>query len=526
MPSLPNAQWKLLVDWNRDGDFSDASEDITQYVIEWHWKLGNSNPYQEIGDEAEATFVLDNQTGYFSPERAGPYQGLMDRNTPVLVQSVYGGVTIDHFTGWVDTVQPTPGTVQPRRAVLNCSGIKQILEKTTVYLELMESVTADQVIDAILLQVGATPANLTGNWLLGVTNFSEMGEKTWLADPADFWTLQTGLQIFPYVADTWADGVTAMDALADVVAAERGRLFQGRNGKLIFWNRAYLQTNVTSLFSVIDTTFETMDYRYGENLANVIRITISPRTISAAGNELLWEAEDDIVVPRDGVDGKGKTIRASFKSTEDGTHISGRNILKPDRTRGTLAGTKLKYLDLAFEADARSAKMILKDQARTPSGTSRITVTTLQVRGQKLTTWKQQEFEAVDEDSLARRGRQEYVVNATLLDDEDFARQVINFELARRKDPRGEIFSMTVRNHSQALLNQMLNRTMGDRITVSETQTGHSSDYFIVGEEHTLIDGTANYTTTWYLETADNQHYWVLGETDFSELGETTFLGL
>src|SRR3990167_3852425 len=107
--TLPNAQWKLLIDFNRDGDFSDVAEDITQYVMEWHWKLGMSKPYQEIGDEAEATIVLDNQTGYFSPERAGPYQNLMDRNTPILIQSVYGGVTIDHYTGWIESVLPSPG---------------------------------------------------------------------------------------------------------------------------------------------------------------------------------------------------------------------------------------------------------------------------------------------------------------------------------------------------------------------------------------------------------------------------------
>lgn len=530
MPSLLNAQWKLLVDWNRDGDFSDSGEDITQYVIEWHWKLGMGSPYQEIGDEAEATFVLDNQTGYFSPEKAGPYQNLMDRNTPVLVQSVYGGVTIDHYTGWIESVLPTPGTVAPRRATMLCYGIKNILEKSKVYLELMESVTADQVIDAILQQVGVTPANATGNWILGVANFSELGNKTWLADTTDFWTLQTGLQTFPFVADNWEDGVSAMDAIADVVQAERGRAFQGRSGKYIFWNRAELQTNITSLFSVTDTIFETMDYRYGEHLANVVKIHVQPRTISAGNNELLWEAEDDIAVPTVAPGEQPKVIRANFKSADDGTRIAGRNVKKPNATAGTLAGTgkkgvKLSRMKMRFEADARSAKISVEVPAQTPGQPSLFTLTTLQVRGQKLTSWKEQELEAVNDESIARRGKQEYTVPAGLLDNLDFAQQVIDYELARRKDPRGEVFAVTLRNVDQTNLIQMLNRTMGDRITVSETQTGHSADYFIIGEQHDLLDGTANYTVTWFLETAEAGQVWVLGETGFSELGVTTFLG-
>jgi len=524
MPSLPNAQWKLLVDWNRDGDFSDAGEDITQYVIEWHWKLGMGKPYQEIGDEAEATIVLDNQTGYFSPEKAGPYQNLMDRNTPVLIQSVYGGVTIDHYTGWIESVLPSPGTVAPRRATMLCYGIKSILEKSKVYLELMENVTADDVIDAILQQVNITPANATGNWVLGVSNFSELGEKTWLADVTDFWTLQTGLQTLSFVGDTWDNGVSAMDGIADVVAAERGRAFQGRNGKYLFWNRAELQTNVDSVLSVTDTVFETLDYRYGENLANVIKIRIQPRTISASTDELLWEAEDDIEVPRDGGQGRTKTIRASYKSTDDGTKIAGRSAKKPTRAAGTLLGTRINQLEMYFEADARSARMILRDPDKKP-GPPRITITTLQIRGQKFTSWKEQELEVVDDASIARRGKQEYTVSAGLLDNLDFAQQIIEYELARRKDPRGEVFSITLRNVNQTNLIHMLNRTMGDRITVSETQTGHASDYFIIGEQHDLMDGTANYTVTWYLETAEAGQAWVLGEVGFSELGETTWLG-
>jgi hypothetical protein len=42
--------------------------------------------------------------------------------------------------------------------------------------------------------------------------------------------------------------------------------------------------------------------------------------------------------------------------------------------------------------------------------------------------------------------------------------------------------------------------TIGDFITVTETQTGHSSDHIIIGEAHELGAGGTFFKTTWYLE--------------------------
>lgn len=60
--------WTIAVDWNRDGDFSDASEDITSYIISANWFLGMRRPYQEIADNSLLALTLKNTDKRYSPE--------------------------------------------------------------------------------------------------------------------------------------------------------------------------------------------------------------------------------------------------------------------------------------------------------------------------------------------------------------------------------------------------------------------------------------------------------------------------
>jgi hypothetical protein len=63
------------------------------------------------------------------------------------------------------------------------------------------------------------------------------------------------------------------------------------------------------------------------------------------------------------------------------------------------------------------------------------------------------------------------------------------------------------------------------RLTITETQTAHNADYFIIGEEHVISDALTKHVTTWYLEPANSARYWVLGVAGYSEVGSTTKVG-
>jgi hypothetical protein len=114
-------------------------------------------------------------------------------------------------------------------------------------------------------------------------------------------------------------------------------------------------------------------------------------------------------------------------------------------------------------------------------------------------------MEALAQDLVkaAEYGRRVLQINVAALSDLEEAQAIADFELERRKDPRGTVGSVMLKSHGKnggGQHAQQLARAIGDLITVSETQTDHSEDYYIVGEEHRLTGGATLLETTWYLE--------------------------
>lgn len=60
--------WTIAIDWNRDGDYSDTSEDVSSRIISANWFLGMRQPYQEMADNSVLQLVLNNIDKLFSPE--------------------------------------------------------------------------------------------------------------------------------------------------------------------------------------------------------------------------------------------------------------------------------------------------------------------------------------------------------------------------------------------------------------------------------------------------------------------------
>jgi hypothetical protein len=73
---------------------------------------------------------------------------------------------------------------------------------------------------------------------------------------------------------------------------------------------------------------------------------------------------------------------------------------------------------------------------------------------------------------------------------------------------------------------QQLDCTLGDVISITETQTGHTAQrYYIIGEAHQLSESAQLWQTTWYLAPAASEPFpWKLGVTDRGELGVNTRL--
>lgn len=500
--------WEVYVDWGNDG--IDSADDITPYVHAAAWSLGAREPYQLAADESTLTMTLVNSDKRFSPEYAsGPYYGqILPRRR---CQVIADGTVM--WTGWLETVTPEPSPQPYARLVAH--GPKLYLDESEVYIPLQEGKRSDEIIETILNDVDL-PTVTTGVWLLGVDGSSELGETTYVTNSSFGAELEEGSQTFAYAGDTWESGVTAYAAIKGVVEAERGRIFFNRSAQPVFWGRQHTQLNRTPSRTITAASFA--EYVYGANWANIVRVRFAPRTVSAASNDVLYQLEKDLIVRP----GQHIIVRAHYQSAP-GVQIAGKDPQEPSTGASTLAYTGGTVTVTDFQADARSALIELTNSDTATAAT----VTTLTVLGKKIEIYRPTDVEVHDSASITLHWQRIHQIDASMLDDGDDAHQIAHYELARRKDPFGELRSLLLLPRDDETVGHMIGAEIGSVIAVdlSADNINHSGLYIVIGEEHATVDGMSKHQTRLYLERLNLNDVWLLGEAGFSELGETTVLG-
>lgn len=510
-------RYKFLIDWENTGEFNGVYDDVTPYVHKAVWALGMKQAYQYMPDESEATFTLVNTTRMFSPENiASPLYGKMvphRRMKVVNTGSILG--TQDVWTGFIDFVAPAPNQYKgPFLADVKGTGPKTILERANISIELLENVTTDTAIDAILEQAQIAPV-FSGNWRLGVVGASELGDTTFLSLTKLDTDLDAGVITLPFVGDNWDKFTNAFAALASVVQAEQGKLFFDRSGKIVFWNRSRYQGEYEVAHTFPDT-FTGIEYTYGKEVYNSIKVTYYPRSISSTSTEVVWELDEPVTIEA----GSSETIQVNF-SSEEGVKVSAKDTIMPNTGDGSLSYTGGSLSITKWEPKADSATIELSAVG------SPVTVSTLIIKGKKITTFNSVTVEEYDNNSISLFGRREKNIDVKLITDANNARSLAQAELLKYSMPSGRVRSITIPNRDEThVVTMQLGLKIGDVIIVGETQTQHTKEYIIVGETFNYLQNGRFVEKTMFLEPLSDVRAWLLGTEGRSELGETTVLGL
>ena len=160
-----------------------------------------------------------------------------------------------------------------------------------------------------------------------------------------------------------------------------------------------------------------------------------------------------------------------------------------------------------MQLGANSVRLRLSNDSRKD-----LYLTLLQLYGRPLYRSAPLEVGAADGEGMHIHGLKRLALDLPALSDFETAQAFADYELARRKHPRGSIQTLAVnaRDHLPAALSASL----FDRIRVSETQTGHRArDYFIVGEEHQVSAGGTRHQVTWTLEAADSARFVIVDDS-------------
>ena len=521
---MVDATWTYEIDLTRDGDFADSSEDVTSNVLEIEWQLGFSDAYDPVSRTATLSMVLNNSDKRYSPENAGsPIYGNFTNGRVVRVQSTYNSTTRTHFLGWITSIQPEFDQYGTRRTVVEAEGFWSRASRAEVFIPVQEGKTADQVIETILSNASIYPPGFTGRFLLGIVGHSELEENTILGAVSDYLSAETGKTTFNYIGDQWHDGVSVMGAIRDVVGREYGRLYIDRDGVIQFWNRHHLIKDVVSDATFNDTMVQ-MEYEYGQNVINKAIVTARPRLVGASA-EQLGQLDKATKIEANST----RTITFRYADQSAGTRISGKDAVTPAQTTDFTAaenedGTGTDYTT-SVTASINNEYATRSEVIFTNAASVDVWLQPgAQIRGTKITDWGEIDAVSQDDDSIADYGRQEFRYRFTV-DSLDEAENLAAYLENSGKDPRGNAKSMTLRPQaSDALMTQALTRTIGDRTTVTETQTAISQDYFIIGEIFSH-DTNDLLETTFLLEPADPQTYFLLGKTGYAELEQNSRLG-
>ena len=516
---MPSPTWTIAIDLNGDGDFTDANEDITSYVMPGSsWQLGFTEPYQAIARAATCTLILNNADKRFSPENSGgALYPDFDVGKKIKISANYSSTDYVLFNGRVDDIQPAPNTKGERKTTLISSGFLQEAQGAEVFIPVMENVTGDEVIAEILSNTTLYPAGLPADvWTLGV---SALGTDSKLAAISGYLSAEVGKSTFTVIGDEWTDGISVYGALRDVAGREAGRVFVDRDGIINFWNRHYLIEKTSVDATLAETAFSNMGYVYGQRIINDVIVQARPRLIGSSVEQL---AQIDKAVKIGA--GKTKSINFRYRDQDSNAKISGKSLVQPVKTADYTAtenedGTGTDYTESVTAAiiDEKANRCKVEFANTAPVGVW--LQPGAKIQGIKITDFGIVDAENDDETSIFVYQRQPFTYEF-VMDDVDVAEGMSNYWLSIWKDPTGRITSVTLPAYRDATtLTQALTRTIGDRITLSETQTGNSADYFIIGEIWSL--GGKNAFVTWMLEPADNQAFWILNT---SALNNSTVL--
>lgn len=519
-----NATYELCVDLNRDLDFADTNEDISAYWKSMRWQLGASSPYDHIARTNTLDVVLNNSDGRFSPQHASGLTGF-ELGALLRLQVTYSATTRQHFIGWITEIKPVPGSRGRRETSVRAEGFFSRLFTEFAFLPVQQDKRYDEIIISLLEAVTVYPPGLVG-WLLGEAGFSELGQTTRLGESGSYANLETGVNTFNYAGDNWSRGVSVLSALRDLMDTEGGLLYESRAGEVEAFNRHHW---IKDTLNAVDATFTEglllsggVKYRYGDYLANDIVVKYRPRSVGTS-LEVLGTITQSINVPQ----GSSTTAVLVFDDGS-GTRIGGYGVVCVANTDFTAraqeegigddvtSSVTVSIIEGGSSCQLTFTNVGTRDAFIAPGS---------RVRGYKITDFGEQEYRLLDTTSIGDYGRQRKAISLRMLDDPEYAKSLAYWERDIHATPSGQIEGMTIlANASDTLMTQALTRVIGDRITVSESQTGvTSTEYFIVGEKHTVAN-QYHHKTEWVLLPSRALAYWSLGTAGYGELGETTWL--
>lgn len=477
---MADAGYSFFIDWNGDGDYGDALENVTSRVlglrsaVQINYGRDQARALSAIAP-GETDLELNNDDQALSPENtASPLYGNIGPGKALLIQATYAGTTYDLFRGYLDDFTIDPGH-DTRSVKVSAVDLLAKFGQVKVHTDLYPVATTGEAIGYLLDELG------------------------WPEAARD---IDSGASVLRW----WcADDEDGLAALAAIVEAEGPPAFAyiGADGNFVFRDRHHRLTRAASTSSQVtidsgangtEPSFSDMTYEIGwKDLINEIKAEVAER--EPAFLDPIWSTDDTYTIQA------GETLVIPIVATDP---FYGAITPEEDTDFTVLSGT-VSQVTITRTSGKSLELWILASTATVVSG--------IQIRGFAVPV---------------ARTLQVYVKDAASITDNDVrTMQDADIELANKNDmhsiariivgqraQRVPIVTIKVNNGNALRLAQILNRDLSDRIHIVEPdETFLDHDFFIenikhdiaqVGKDHAVLFGcerapsTAGQTVTWF----------------------------
>ena len=463
---MVTATYGLYIDWNNDGDYADAGEDISADWMQIDVTRGYSGPLARYPTVGRMTVLLKNAAQTYSP----PATAAARPRLPARLTMTYDATATTLFEGHVESIRPTFGTLGPRRALLRCVDRVSDLDRFSGEVALQTGVWADDIIEAVVAAVW-TPAST--NYETGVNQFPVSG---------DMWNgpREGGPQapIFAYGKTE----IRAAEKIADACIADWGRFFISSAGVPTFYNRHHVPLDADADFA-LDNTMTAMDYEMSDTeIYNYVEVTCHPRSVGQT-YEVLGRVEQGSPPMLDALETKTFDVRFRDPSN-NAIHVGALSTLAPVASIDYSATS-----DEAGEGSDETANVTptttaygdhceieLENAAAYP-----VYLQKLQVRGYAVRTREPITVVAQDATSIAAYGTRKLSVDAALLASDVAALAMANYLLDYYKDPLHDVRGVTFfANRDATLMAAARDIELLQQVTLTEDQTGLDAEALFV----------------------------------------------
>lgn len=486
------AGYVVYVDWNNDGDFSDANEDITSDVKFIRISRGRDDDLDKA-EVGKCTIVCHDGSAKYVPENtSSPLYGNLLPARPVEVK--YGSDTL--FYGFLDDILPNPDRNRKEATLLCVDGFDQ-LKRAKVTVALQTSQKSGQLYTTALDTVSWSATNRT---------------------------LDAGIDTYPLVH---AEKQSCLDFLQKIEKSEFGFCYISHDGKLTWEDRHH---RLKSPHTTSQWTATASDYRQIKpteslkGVRNKVLLSAQPKT-KAGSLSTIWTLQENATNGDSPLitAGETKTYFAEYADANGIPNIAG-DVVDPlvastDYTgNAAIDGSgadRTSDVSVTITVFAASAKL----EVENTSGTS-LYLTSLQVRGKIYTDQPRLRVEAEDSTSQTAYLERDLSVELPYYQNAATMQSIADHYLYIKKVPiTGYIIELA--NADDTIWTQIVTRKLSDRITLQNSDLNIDADFFIDKMKHEISKSGTLHKCWWTLSRADVQAYWIIGT---SILGTSTRL--